>query len=259
MINIEPDVYYKWIEDTRGFFWNCFSIALFYAIYKVLSNKSHKWIILIAMLLIAWSAGVSYGYPTPANFSGPLIFGSILAVISLPSNNGNNIPSSFRNVLVLFLFIGFSQFFVLQQISWKDSPKKFLTYDLGEASEKLHYIKSDKTGYDKIVELYQLREKHGNNYTVLPFFPSAHYLTNTLNPLPVDTGLNSEYQYQDHELFNIIIDKNINVFVEKDEKGGWEAGPNGFYGSKILFLVEEKMKIIDESNHFTVYNSLKIN
>ena len=80
--------------------------------------------------------------------------------------------------------------------------------------------------------------------SVLPFFPAAHYLTNTLNPLPVSTGLNSEYQYQDYELFNIIIDKNINVFVEKDEKGGWEAGPGGFYGSKILFLVEDVRMIL---------------
>ena len=146
---------------------------------------------------------------------------------------------------------------------WKDSPRSELTYDLGIISNKLKFIKTDKGGYEKIDELFQLHKKYGDNYTVIPTFPQAHYLTNTLNPLPTDAEYNSEYHNQVSLLINPIKEKDMTIFIEKDETAGYiphllKYKLVGYkYGSDITFWVMDNMIKIDSTKHYDIYKSFK--
>jgi len=79
-----------------------------------------------------------------------------------------------------------------------------------------------KGGYEKISELFRLKDEYGIKYMVLPTFPCAHYLTNSKNPFQIDSAFNVEYQYQDSVLIDKINNKDmiITIFIEKDETAG---------------------------------------
>lgn len=44
-------------------------------------------------------------------------------------------------------------FYVANQYPYMDSPRRLLTYNMGEVFPKLSFIKSDKDTYDKYAEL----------------------------------------------------------------------------------------------------------
>lgn len=252
-----------WVDDDHGFFTGLFLVAILFVFYSLITHYKKKWIVLAAMLFISWSASISWGYNLPANFSGPLIFGSILFVSQVTLKDQVLINKSFSNVLIIFSVIGLVQFYILNQFVWKDSPRSELTYDLGIISNKLKFIKTDKGGYEKIDELFKLHKKYGDNYTVIPTFPSAHYLTGTLNPLPTDTEFNSEHFYQISSLINPIKEKDMTIFIEKDETTGYvphllKNKLVGYkYGSDITFWIMDNMINIDSTKHYDIYKGFK--
>jgi hypothetical protein len=252
-----------WVDDDLGFFISLFMVATLFVFYSLITQYKNKWLVLGAMLFISWSAALSWGYNLPANFSGPLIFGSVLFVSQITLKDHVIFSKSIRNVLIVFSVIGLVQFYVLNQFVWKDSPRSELTYDLGIISNKLKFIKTDKGGYEKIDELFKLHKKYGDNYSVIPTFPGAHYLTGAINPLPTDTEFNSEHLYQVSLLINPIKQKDITIFIEKDETSGYiphllKNKLLGYkYGSDITFWVMDNMIKIDSMKHFDVYKGLK--
>jgi len=198
--------------------------------------------ILILLLTISWSAGISNGYRTPIHFSLPFIVASIWFV--------KDQMVDWRKWAYPLIAIGYLvSFYIGYQTLYRDSPRDQLTYSLSEVFPQLAFIKSDKESYDRLT---QLKELAGNytNFTVLPAFTQAHYLTGTVNPIGTDWPLDVEINDQAALLETQLREKKVTVFMEKRS-----MTPEQRAGYTIMDLIEGNWQVVDETEHFIIYVS----
>src|SRR5690606_15927963 len=134
--------------------------------------KDNRYLLLLLLLGISWSASISNGYQTPIHFSLPIFFGLSLLVFS----EGKIIKTELKMPIyatILFVFLG--TFYFGYQVLYRDSNRSELNYDMGRVFPQLKGIKSDKDTFEKYNELKQLAPEYPN-FTVLPSITLAHYL-----------------------------------------------------------------------------------
>lgn len=196
--------------------------------------------LLILLLTISWSAGISNGYRTPIHFSLPFVFASYWFV---KDQMGNWRKWAFPVLLIGYL----GCFYIGYQTLYRDSPRNQLTYSLSEVYPQLAFIKSDKESYDRLVELKELSATY-NNFTVLPAFTQAHYLTGTVNPIGTDWPLDVEINDEAAQLEGQLRAKSVTVLMEKRP-----MTPEQRAGYTIMDLIEQGWQKVDETEHFIIY------
>jgi hypothetical protein len=165
-----------------------FIITIFFLMDNLLWNK--KIITLWFLVLISWTASISWGYPTPVLFSIPLVFCFLLI-----SNKYFGVNNVFK--LTLFtLFISTIAYFIAYQKPYCCQMRNHLNYELSDLFPKLKYIKVDRDTHDKYTELASLVNKYGPNFKTLPGMPLANFLTKTNSPIKIDWVFDSETNYE---------------------------------------------------------------
>jgi len=212
---------------------------------KSYTTKDEKYYLVILLLTLAWSAALSWGYPTVILFSAPMIF--ILA---------SSIYNEFHEVtykalsLVLIMFAFFTYYVGYQTPYNLDHAvsRSELTHDMGEVFPRLKYIKADQKTYLEYQELKALIATTNGEFTVLPAATLIHFLSNTLNPIGVDWVMNAEVNYQYDAIIRKLELKHPVVFVRKGE-----ITKDGKFGSNISLYIREHWLKVREAKFYDTY------
>ena len=210
-----------------------------YAFLMVLKDK--RFLIVLLLLALSWSASISNGYRTPIHFSLPIFF-SIYAYFLL---NEEKRPNPALLIVITIMYLG--SFFMGYQILYRDSPRKYLDRSMGEVFPQLKLIKSDTETYDKFSELKSLSSKY-HNFTVVPSITLAHYLTKTINPIGTDWPHDLEINHQARALVSTLENKNTFVFVETNSFDEVEL-----QDYEIKRIIESEWQLIEKTSYFEVY------
>jgi uncharacterized membrane protein len=214
---------------------------------------------LASMLLISWCASVSWGYNLPILFSVPLVYAVIFVSNAFSGRlAGHPILHWFQQqgrwlllVAVLLTFRYAADFI------YRDGRRADMTASMGAIFPKLSGIYSDTATAALYLDLKELSERYGPNFTTLPAFPYSNFLTNTTPPLALDWVVKRETGAFEYRLDQEMAAKNPVIFVEK--KYAAALGRGGSEQDKMpdpeLYFTRElltKGKILSETQHFWV-------
>ena len=204
---------------------------------------------LLAMLVVAWCVGISWGYANPMLYFTPILFGFIYI---LYDELDFSVPRYFYGIMCILLVWIFAS---LYQYPYRDAPREMMQYRLGELNTGLTGVRTGAYMYEKTDELLELHREYGASYTVLPAFPLAHYLTQSTNPIPIDWAHTIE---AGSEGYAATIQQKMNaavktVFLEKDKV--IEYTEHGRYHSHLARHVYDNWQLIDSTRHFWVYQN----
>ena len=199
-----------------------------------------------AMLLMAWCAGISWGYATPMLYFGPILFAFLLG---LKEELDFQVPRYFFGILGIYVVWVFA---MLYQFPYRDETRLEQTYDLGTIFPKLEGIYAGPEMLDKSEELTRLHQEYPGSFTVLPAFPLAHYLLDEQNPLSVDWAHNVECQYEEKkdELWDELQQTEF-VFLQLDKQTEWSDSSR--YGCLLAKEVRDRRILLKEGKYFAVY------
>lgn len=218
-----------------------FLVSIVFSVFML--RKDKRFLLLVLLLLLSWSASISNGYQTPIHFSIPMVASLYLMFFSYKSKT-ISLPIAGS---IIFIYLG--TFYLGYQTLYRDSTRNKLTYSMEKVFPQLKFIKSDKGTYEKFMELKKLSDAY-KNFTVIPSMTLAHYLTNTINPIGIDWPLDVEINNESSKLIQQLLDKNTTVFMEnsgftKKELEGYE----------IKTYIENNWQLQEKTEYFTVYSS----
>ncbi len=219
------------------------------ALLTILKRERRGLAVLITMMVVAWASSVSWGYATPVLYSFPSLF-AIVYFVGIVA--GFSPPKWFwpSAASVCLLCIASLNLFV-----YGDDFRSEMTHDLGTVFPRLSHIHAGQQQFDYYNELRQLNEKYGENFTVLPSMPAAHYVTNTQPRIPADWIHDAEINYAVGIAKTIsILDGSPNyVFALKDELH--RADESGTFRCSVLRHVMDTWTQIDETKEFLVFDN----
>lgn len=221
-------------------------IGSLYIIYNYTLSK--EWNGMIFMVLLSWSAGISWGYPDPKFFSVPLIF--LFFLISKDLFNEEKI----KRVAYFSLIIGIFVYFIAYQYPYHNPPRSKLNYELSEYFPKLGQIKVGQKCYEKYKDFYSLTKKYKENFKTLPGMPLSNYLTNTKSPMSYDWMLNEETANFSNYLISEMERKKVTVFMEKEPFFSITNNSSRSSSSVASFVLNNWIKI-DSTDYFDIYIS----
>lgn len=207
-----------------------------------LAGRTASWTLGL-MLGLSWCASLSWGYPTPALYSAPLLFGGLLVA-------SRYLHANLRYLSLTLLGMSLAVQAVAYQFPYMEAPRAKLQFDLGEVFPKLSGIRSSEENYAKHAELRALRDRFGGDFTVLPGMPLAHYLTGTVPVLPVDWARNAECGDGTSELIQALETTAAPVFLEKGSVFVCRGGPAC---SDVAAHVRDRWTVVHEGAFFDVY------
>jgi hypothetical protein len=197
-------------------------------------------LLLLSLLSISFCAGISWGYPTPALFSVPLIFSFFLLI------GAKNKP-----IAVFFLIISVVHFWFEYQKPYLNPNREELKYSLSETYPKLTGIKVSGDTKEKYEELYKLTEKY-NPFVVMPEIPQIYYLLDKRNPVSVDWIFNAEVPNEER-LMNELKLKKPFVIIQKYPQIIAIKDSTNKSSSKIAYKITKEWWKIEETKYFNIY------
>jgi hypothetical protein len=208
-------------------------------------RKGHA--LLLAMTAVAWASGISWGYAIPVLYCFPAVFA---IAYFLGNVAGFHAPKWYWP---LILSMAFASVCGLNWFVYHDAVRPEITHDLGEVFPKLSHIRAGDEQYANYRELQQLHARYGDNFTVLPSLPAAHYVTNTQSPIQVDWAHDAEVNYKSgiDKLIATLEQKQTTVFAMRTELG--RAEEDGHYRCSTLKYVLDNWTRVDSSSQFYVY------
>lgn len=231
-----------------------FDACIIAVLYTYLTKKKNIPLLapICVALFIAWSSSISLGYAYPILFTTGIIMSFIVLMIDEIKIKSNS--------LLLIAITSCAVAFSYNLRPYREKNIFSLTYPLEKISPKLKYIKTNKESFEKYSELKELIHKYGDNFIVAPSFPMANYLFNNQSELPADWIINSEINRRASMFIRIASEKKNYVFLEKSFLNHEEFVTNKIEDfSYISYFIHEKFNMIEETNHFIIYNSLKKN
>jgi hypothetical protein len=216
--------------------------------FLLLANLSleKKWVTLLFLIVISWSASISWGYKTPVLFSTPLLFGFLLV-----SQQFFKIKIG---ILALYtLFIGSLTYLIAYQKPYCNPLRQSLTYNIGHIFPKMKHINVGKETYDKYKEFSVLIVKYGMNFKTLPGMPLANYLTNTNSPVKIDWIFNAETNNENQNIINELGLKKTIIFVEKSPQLIHVSDSKTKFNSSVTYFIKKNWLKIDSTNYFEIY------
>jgi hypothetical protein len=225
-----------------------FIVSMGFALFKYLIHKDRRFLMVILLLCLSWSASISNGYQTPIHFSLPIFF-TLYLVVFAPRKTDTEIgktrfPAQIAAGVLLVYLIAF---YTGSRHIYRDAPREELNMNMGEVFPQLKFIKSDTESFEKYSELKTLAKKYPN-FTVLPSMTLAHYLTATVNPIGTDWPLDVEINNEARALLTQLQQKQTVVFLENAL-----LTEEQLKGYSIIPMVENNWKQVERTSHFTIY------
>jgi hypothetical protein len=204
-------------------------------------------IVLAAFLALSWCAGISWGYPMPALFITPALFGWILLY-----QNVKPPQSGFHVALAACFFL---LFLVQYQFPYRDAPRHEESYKAGSVFPKLRGIKTGATHFGQLTELDSLIRLNGSLFTVMPGFPSIHFLNHSQNPFLSDWPHNAETDFarQKDRILMQLSERTEWVYLDKSKLHRLESVSR--YGCGTALFVSENWEKVSEGKYFEVYRN----
>jgi hypothetical protein len=196
------------------------------------------------LLVIAWSASISWGWQTPALFVTPVLYAAAAAA---RRHTGARVGRLAWTVLALGL--------VLQSVGYRhpyaDRPRGELTRDLGRAAPRLAGIRSVPATERRLAELRAFAARYGTpSFTVLPGLPHAHLVTGAVPPPGVDWARNPETAGRGAALARELAAAGAVAFVERDAR----LCLDGAACSALTVEVVESWTFVARGDYFDVYS-----
>ena len=234
------------LAPSYGFSQVFFLLALGVALRGIWIN-TRSYSLLLALLAVAWCSGLSWGYARTSLFFTPVLF----AFFHMLYDDLNfRVPRYFYGVIFVLLAWTYG---IMYQFPYRSAPRDETIFHVGEVFPQLYGIQVGETMYEKCVELRSLSQKYPTDFTVLPAFPLANYLTQTTNPLGIDWAHNAEIggiKRLPHLITQLDSSAQY-VFLEKDKLE--EVRDSSRYGSLLSGHVVNNWKFMEETTYFRVY------
>ncbi len=208
----------------------------------------------VGLLLISWSAAISWGYNLPVLFAVPLIWP--VAQISerlwadvFPRETGYRaLPWIHASVLIGLLGL----FRFAYEFVYRDGPRSRMTAPMGALFPRLHGIYTSPAHRDMYADLKKLSKKYPV-FKTLPSFPQANYLCNTPPPLPLDWVVAREIARAQEQVEAAAKRSSPVWFVEKRYANRLSQDEQLKFTQEIV----QKGRILEETPHFWVIFSGK--
>lgn len=221
--------------------------AVVAGIYLLRGERNMAWV--LTLCAGSWAAGISWGYPAPVHSMLPALFG---IVWFLGKEIRKRPPLWYYPSITALAFVAY---FLMYQYPFREPIRSELTYHLGDHFPKLNHVYTNPTMYGKYGEVKTLHEKYGDNFTVLPAFPLANYLTNTTPPIQIDWAHDAEmaYDYGLERILQRVDQVQPTVFVDK-VNGPKEAYEDiKQYRSLLTKHVLDHWTKLEETEYYEVY------
>jgi hypothetical protein len=208
----------------------------------------------VGLLLISWSAAISWGYNLPVLFAIPLIWP--IAQISerlwadvFPRETGYRLLSWIQvsvliGLLVLFRFA--------YEFVYRDGLRSQMTAPMGALFPRLHGIYTSQVHWNLYADLKDLSKKYPS-FKTLPSFPQANYICNTPPPLPLDWVVEREMGGARLQVEQVARKIRPVWFVEKNYANRLSQDEQLKFTQEIV----QKGRILEETPHFWVIFSGK--
>lgn len=234
------------LAPSYGFSQAFFLLALGVALRGIWIN-TRSYSLLLALLVVAWCSGLSWGYARTSLFFTPILFAFFHM---LYDDLAFRVPRYFYGVIFILLAWTYG---IMYQFPYRSAPREETTFHVGEIFPQLYGIQVGKEMYEKCVELKSLSEKYPNDFTVLPAFPLANYLTQTSNPLDIDWAHNAEIGgIKRLPYLTAQLDSSAQfIFLERDKLD--EVRDSSRFGSLLSGHVVQNWQFVEETEFFRVY------
>lgn len=202
--------------------------------------------LLILLLAVSWSASVSWGYNLPIFLATPWVFTTFEISRTLwEAHYGKVYPKRLPLVQVILL-LGIARF--SYEFVYRDGLRSEMTTNMGTVFPKLQGIYSSPEKAALYRDLQNLVQRYGPNFTVLPAFPQAHFLTGTAPPLPLDWVVKREMNESNQLVVNSLREKKPVLFIEKKFAEKINSDPE----LELTRHALETGKILEETPHFWI-------
>ncbi len=233
--------------QTRMLFWVALGLFLFRSV-PFFNAKAAFYPQRSAFLLlgISWCAAVSWGYSLPILFATPWIWAAMewTQILEALANLTSRLKP-YRVALLLALLISFR---VGHEFVYRDGRRSDMQTELGSIFPQLSGVYSDETSAMLYRDLKQLAERYGPNFTVLPAFPQANFLTKTPPPLPLDWVVNRETNRDNNLIYSALENKKPIIFIQKSFQSSLETDPE----LEVTRQVFQQFTLVEETPHFWV-------
>lgn len=209
---------------------------------------------LLSLLLVSWSAAVSWGYNLPILFAIPWVFVALVVsqtlwVKALPESKG---PIMAGIVLLGLLCV----FRYAYEFVYRDGRRSEMNMDMGSVFPSFRGIRSDKTSLALYQELKTLSSKYGPYVKTLPSFPQAAYLTGTVPVLPLDWVVEREMGNQRNLVLLalssqkpiLLVEKPFRAHLDQFIEGKGKPDPE----LRLTRQVLQQGELLEETNYFWV-------
>lgn len=202
-----------------------------------------------AALVAAWSVAISGGYKIPAFFATPLLFSFFVVHARL---GGRVVPLAWAALLAGLLMFGTGyQFpYVFPE---RPMPRASLTHDAGIVYPRASGVMVDAEMLARLSELRELRAKYGPGYKTLPGFSLAYYLNGDTPVYGSDWLIDWEINGEVDRLYQELLDKDLTVFMERDQMDAERADAYDRAGYGVPQRVRHQWRVVEETPHFVVY------
>lgn len=202
-----------------------------------------------AVLVASWSVAISGGYKIPAFFSAPLIFAFFLWQRQFFGPVRNLAWTTLATGIIMF-GIGYQYPYVFPA---RPLERTQFIYDAGEVYPQASGVKVDADMLARLKELKALRARYGANYKTLPGFSFAYYLNGDKPVVASDWLIDWEINGQIDNLYQELLDKNVTVFMERDQLDATQADAYARAGYGVPQRVRKNWRIVEETPHFVVF------
>lgn len=237
------------VAPRYGFYHVLLAGAFAVGFWQFLRRKDvPQMVLLLAMSVVAWASGISWGYAFPALFALPGLIGVVyfLAVV-----NAYPVKQWAYGALAVIALGGF---FAMHYYPYMERPLPEVNKHLGDLFPRMQHIYTHQALYDKHAQMKALHAKYGDNFTVLPSMPLAHYMLGIQAPVQVDWAHDGEIGFEKGAMAIVqrLEERKTVVLVEKERKD--EAFlPRGNYKCSVLEHVLGAWKKVEEDAYFEVF------